>query len=184
MNWSKKVAIVTGGASGIGAATVREFAKEGASVTIFDINEPLGQQWAKTLRDEGGEVDFFDVDVSDVGACREAVKAVVAKWGRLDFLVNCAVSFISKGLDVTPADWDRSLGVNVRGYANMVQACYAPLCAGEGKADIVVVDNTPTPFPTTNNDVQITESVLSDANTRDSTFDCTVKQILPSSDHK
>jgi len=58
------------------------------------------------------------------------------------------------------------------------------LCAGAGKADIVVVNNAPTSFPTSNNNEQITESVLSDANTRDSTFDCTVKQITPTSDHK
>ena len=57
------------------------------------------------------------------------------------------------------------------------------LCAGAGKADVLVVNNT-TDFPTTNNDVQATEAVLSDANTRDSTFDCTVKHILPSSDAK
>lgn len=134
MDWSRKVAIVTGGASGIGAATVLEFAKAGVSVAIFDINRPLGQQWAKTLQSDGREVEFLEVDVSDAEACREGVKAVVAKWEKLDFLVNCAVSFIAKGLDATPADWERSLGVNVRGYANMVQACHAPLCAGEGKA--------------------------------------------------
>ena len=134
MDWSTKVAIVTGGASGIGAATAGEFAKEGAAVAIFDINQALGQQWAKTLREQGHDVEFFAVDVSDVEACRAGVNAVVARWGRLDFLVNCAVSFISKGLDVTPADWERSLGVNVRGYANMVQVCHAPLRAGEGKA--------------------------------------------------
>lgn len=56
------------------------------------------------------------------------------------------------------------------------------LCAGTGKADILVVNSSPT--PTATNDVQATEAVLSDANTRDSTFDCTVKQILPNSDAK
>jgi NAD(P)-dependent dehydrogenase (short-subunit alcohol dehydrogenase family) len=134
MNWSKKVAIVTGGASGIGAATVGEFARENVSVAIFDINQALGQQWAKSLQAEGRDVEFFAVDVSDASACRNGVSAVVARWGRLDFLVNCAVSFIAKGLDATPADWERSLGVNIRGYANMVQAGHALLRAGEGKA--------------------------------------------------
>jgi NAD(P)-dependent dehydrogenase (short-subunit alcohol dehydrogenase family) len=134
MNWAKKVAIVTGGASGIGAATVQEFAKEGVSVAIFDINQSLGQEWAKTLQGEGHDVEFFSVDVSNAEACQGGVSAVVSKWGRLDFLVNCAVSFIAKGLDATTADWERSLGVNIRGYANMVQACYTPLREGEGKA--------------------------------------------------
>jgi NAD(P)-dependent dehydrogenase (short-subunit alcohol dehydrogenase family) len=131
---SDRVAIVTGGASGIGAATVREFASEGVSVAIFDINQVLGQQVAQTLQGEGFRVECFAVDVSDSEACQRGVKAVIERWGRLDFLVNCAVSFIGKGLDATAADWERSLGVNIRGTANMVQACYESLCAGEGKA--------------------------------------------------
>jgi NAD(P)-dependent dehydrogenase (short-subunit alcohol dehydrogenase family) len=124
MDWSGKVAIVTGGASGIGAATVEEFAKEGAAVAIFDINQAAGEQAANNLRESGKEAYFFQVDVSNSQACRTAVGEVAAKLGRIDFLLNNAVSFIAKGLDVTDAEWERSLGVNVRGYANMVQACY------------------------------------------------------------
>ncbi|MBZ0295405.1 MAG: SDR family oxidoreductase [Anaerolineae bacterium] len=134
MDWSGKVAVVTGGASGIGAATAREFALEGASVAIFDINETLGVEVVEALRDEGYSAEFYTVNVSDFDACQAGVKAVVERWGRVDFLVNCAVSFIAKGLDVTAADWDRSLGVNIRGYANMVQTCYEPMRVGEGKA--------------------------------------------------
>jgi NAD(P)-dependent dehydrogenase (short-subunit alcohol dehydrogenase family) len=134
MDWSNKVAIVTGGASGIGAATVREFATEGAAVAIFDINQSLGQQVAQTLQGEGFRVDYFAVDVADAEACERGVKAVMERWGRVDFLVNCAVSFIAKGLDGTDADWERSLGVNIRGCANMVQTCYESLRAGDGKA--------------------------------------------------
>ena len=127
MAWSKRVAIVTGGASGIGAATVREFAGKGASVAILDINDSGGRQIASELQGAGHTVEFFQADVSDKAACTTAVQDVVEKWGRLDFLVNNAVSFIAKGLDATPADWQKSLGVNVQGYANMVQACHEPM---------------------------------------------------------
>jgi NAD(P)-dependent dehydrogenase (short-subunit alcohol dehydrogenase family) len=127
MNWSGRVAIVTGGASGIGAATVREFANDGVQVAIFDINTEAGQELAASLTAEGRSVAFGHVDVAGQEACHKAVQEVVARWGRLDFLVNNAVSFIAKGLDVTTAEWERSLGVNVRGYANMVQACHAPM---------------------------------------------------------
>jgi NAD(P)-dependent dehydrogenase (short-subunit alcohol dehydrogenase family) len=62
------------------------------------------------------------------------VQAIAERWGRVDFLVNNAVSFIAKGLDVTTAEWERTLGVNVRGYANMVQACYPFMCESPGAA--------------------------------------------------
>jgi NAD(P)-dependent dehydrogenase (short-subunit alcohol dehydrogenase family) len=127
MDWTEKVAIVTGGASGIGAATAREFAREGAAVAIFDINAEAGEAMAATLHTEGGKAQFFSLDVADADACHAAVQAVAAEHGRLDYLVNSAVSFLSKGLDANTADWERSLGVNVRGCANMAQACYAPM---------------------------------------------------------
>jgi NAD(P)-dependent dehydrogenase (short-subunit alcohol dehydrogenase family) len=124
MDWSGKVAIVTGGASGIGAATAQEFAREGTAVVIFDINQAAGEQTTENLRSAGSEAYFFQVDVSNSAACRAATSEVAQKLGRIDFLLNNAVSFIAKGLDVTDAEWERSLGVNVRGYANMVQAVY------------------------------------------------------------
>ena len=107
MEWSQRVAIVTGGASGIGEATVSEFAARGVAVAIFDVNSAA-----------------YTVDVSDAAACQSAVQQVAERWQRIDFLVNDAVSFIAKGIDATTAEWESSLGVNVRGYANMVAACH------------------------------------------------------------
>lgn len=134
MDWLNRVAIVTGGASGIGKATVEEFAQEGARVAIFDINAERGHEVQSALAALGQTASFHEVDVSNDVVCREAVKAVHAAWGQVDFLVNNAISFIAKGLDVTPADWERSLGVNVRGFANMVQACYPFQRAAKGAA--------------------------------------------------
>lgn len=134
MDWAGRVAVVTGGASGIGEATAREFAAGGATAVIFDINTANGEKVVDGLREQGRAAYFWRVDVSDAEACRSAVQQVAAQLGRVDFLVNNAVSFISKGLDVTTADWERSLGVNVRGYANMVQACWEQMRAGGGGA--------------------------------------------------
>lgn len=134
MDWEGRVAIVTGGASGIGAAAVREFAAAGVSVALFDINQAGGRQMAEAAQAQGQSVQFHPVDVADAEACRRAAEAVGEGWGRVDFLVNNAVSFIAKGLDVTTADWERSLGVNVRGYANMVQACYPFMRQSAGAA--------------------------------------------------
>lgn len=134
MDWQGRVAVVTGGASGIGAATVREFAAAGVTVALLDINAQAGRQMAETAQTQGEVVEFHEVNVADADACRRAAQAVGERWGRIDFLLNNAVSFISKGLDVTPADWERSLGVNVRGYANMVQACYPLMRTTPGAA--------------------------------------------------
>jgi NAD(P)-dependent dehydrogenase (short-subunit alcohol dehydrogenase family) len=134
MNWAGKTAIVTGGASGIGAATIREFAVEGANAIIMDINAQLGEAHAAALRAEGYSADFVLLDVSDHEACKAAVDAVASKHGRVDFLVNSAVSFISKGLSVTQQEWEISLGVNVKGGANMVQACHPHMKAVGGGA--------------------------------------------------
>lgn len=127
MDWNGRVAIVTGGASGIGEATAREFAREGTVVAIFDINAEAGEAIAAELRSEGGQAYFERVDVADATQCREAVQNFVAQQGRLDYLVNSAVSFLSKGLDATTPDWERSLGVNVQGNANMAQACHSAM---------------------------------------------------------
>ncbi len=132
--FNDKVAIVTGGASGIGAAVVREFASEGASVAIFDINVQGGQSYAAELNAAGHRASFNNVDVSDASAVAQAVSAVAAAYGKINYLVNCAVSFTAKGLDVTTPEWERSLGVNVRGTSNMVQACYPHMKAAGGGA--------------------------------------------------
>jgi NAD(P)-dependent dehydrogenase (short-subunit alcohol dehydrogenase family) len=124
MNWTNQVAIVTGGASGIGAGTVRELAARGARVAIFDINQLAGNDLAYQLRETGAQSDFYEVDVSNEACCFEAVDKVAETSGHINILVNDAASFISKGLDVTTEDWEHSLGVNVRGYSNMVRACY------------------------------------------------------------
>jgi len=138
MDWKNKIAIVTGAASGIGAATAREFAQGGATAVVFDINEAGGVQVVAQLRAEGYQAEFRRVDVSDADACRAAVQQVAGQLGRVDYLVNGAASFISKGLDVTTSDWERSLGVNVRGYANMVQACFEAMKAAGGGAIVNV----------------------------------------------
>lgn len=127
MNGQGKVAIVTGGASGIGAAAVKEFAESGAAVAIFDINATAGQAAVAHYQTQKLRVDFFEVDVSEAKACQQATQSVLAQHGRVDYLLNNAASFISRGLDATTEDWEKSLGVNVRGYANMVQAVFEPM---------------------------------------------------------
>src|ERR1700734_3539971 len=99
MNWLGHVAIVTGGASGIGEATAREFAIEGASIAILDINDIAGERVAAQLRAEGHQAVFHHLDVSNRDSCMRVVEAIVTEWGKVHYLVNSAVSFLTKGLD-------------------------------------------------------------------------------------
>ncbi len=140
MNWTQKVAVITGAASGIGEAAAREFAKEGAAAAILDINAERGARVAAELVEQGLKAAYFPLDVADSSACKKAAEEVAAQWGRIDCLVNSAVSFVGKGLDVSPADWERSLGVNVCGTANMAQAC-TPFIAAAGGGAIVNISS-------------------------------------------
>ena len=134
MEWQGRAAIVTGAASGIGAATAAEFVRRGVTVGLFDIDGDKGRAQMDRFRVEGGQALFFRVDVADVAACRAAVAEFCDQVGRLDYLVNNAASFLSKGMDATTEEWDHSLAVNVRGYAQMAAACFAPMKAARGGA--------------------------------------------------
>jgi 2-hydroxycyclohexanecarboxyl-CoA dehydrogenase len=129
-----RTALVTGGASGIGAATARRLAAEGASVAIADIDE-VG---AKTVADE---MDGFALalDVTDTAAVRAAVPVVEAELGPLDVLVNNAggdrfVFF----LESDEADWDAALDLNLRSVVAVTHAVLGGMCA-RGSGSIVNV---------------------------------------------
>lgn len=87
MDIKDKVAIVTGGASGLGRATVELYAERGAKVAIFDLNEELGNQIANTL---GDTVDYYSVDVADENSVQTAIDSVVERFGSLHIVNNFA----------------------------------------------------------------------------------------------
>ncbi|XP_013408113.1 uncharacterized protein LOC106172067 isoform X1 [Lingula anatina] len=119
------VAVVTGGASGIGKECVRRFANDGASVAFLDINKDGGRKYEAEAQSEGHDVTFFNVDVCDRELCFATLDTIAQRHGgSINYLVNCAACFIYKGLEAVKDDWERVLAVNVEGYANMVQACH------------------------------------------------------------
>jgi dihydroanticapsin dehydrogenase len=103
-----KVAIITGGAAGIGRATAELFAEEGAKVVVADL---LGSEDLEAL--------FVETDISNEDDCRRVCDEAVRAFGRLDILVNNAAVFVLKGLEATVDDWQRSLSVNIVGTAQM-----------------------------------------------------------------
>ncbi|WP_304169432.1 SDR family oxidoreductase [Phenylobacterium aquaticum] len=106
-----KVALITGGASGIGADCARQFAAEGARVVVTDVQDGLGEAVAAEV---GGL--FLHHDVSDEGAWKSVVAAVLARHGRLDIVINNAGVFIGQTIEETELEvWNKVLSINLTG---------------------------------------------------------------------
>ncbi|MCH8817872.1 MAG: glucose 1-dehydrogenase [Chloroflexi bacterium] len=118
MRLEGKVAIVSGGASGIGEATSRLFAAEGASVVIADINDELGAALESDIRDGGGEAAYLKLDVRDEEQWRAVVAETVTRFGKLDIVVNNA-GISAPGRppteEQTVEGWDAVMAVNAKG---------------------------------------------------------------------
>lgn len=124
MDFTGKTALITGGASGMGAACAREFASAGANVVIVDLNGPL----AKTVAAEIGAQEPIIGDVSDSAFCNQAVQTALARHGRLDILVNCAgLIHRAAALGTSDENWRRVMAVNVDGVFFMSRAAVAPM---------------------------------------------------------
>src|ERR1700712_4114901 len=119
---ANKVAVISGGASprGIGFATAKLFAQHGARIAILDIDGPGAERAAAEL---GAEHRGFACDVTDHAGCRRAAAAALAACGQADILLaNAGITQPVKFMDITPADWDRIMDVNLRGVFNLSQA--------------------------------------------------------------
>ena len=118
-----KVSIITGAGSGIGHATAIKFAQEGAKVAVCDIDEPSAQAVAREITDSGGEALAFRIDVTDKGSIARMVEGVMAKWGRIDTLVNNAGIVQDAQLKKMSDDqFDRVIDVNLKGVYNCTKA--------------------------------------------------------------
>ena len=116
MRLEGKVALVTGGANGMGAEECRLFAREGAKVAIGDILEDQGRQVEAEIVEAGGEAMFVNLNVADEASWESAVAAIAARFGKLDVLVNNAGISGSGETDFRSTDaWDRLMNINARG---------------------------------------------------------------------
>ncbi|HEY9641730.1 MAG TPA: glucose 1-dehydrogenase [Coleofasciculaceae cyanobacterium] len=113
----RKVAIVTGGALGIGQATCLMLAHEGAKVAITDLLANEGKNLAEDICAKGGEAEYWHLDVANESEVQQVFAAVRAKWGKIDILVNNAgISGVNKPThEVTEAEWNALMRVNVNG---------------------------------------------------------------------
>lgn len=122
MNFAEKIVIVTGAASGMGAATAREFRAAGAKVIIVDRNPSLAEQVGREI-----DADALVIgDVSDSAFGRHAIDAAISRHGRLDVLVNAAGIIVrADALGTTDDQWQRIMNVNVSGLFFMSRAAIA-----------------------------------------------------------
>jgi len=128
-----RVAIVTGGSSGIGRAIVEELLKEGAAVVFTGISD-AGESTVADLKGRGFEALFLRGDMADESFCREVVNRTVEVHGSVNYLVNNAFSFTAKAMDSTTADWMRSFTAGPLAYVRMVQAVVPPMREAGGGA--------------------------------------------------
>jgi NAD(P)-dependent dehydrogenase (short-subunit alcohol dehydrogenase family) len=116
MRLQGKVALISGGARGMGAVEARLFAKEGAQVTIADVLEDEGRKLEAEINATGGEALFVRLDVTSEAAWQRAVEATVNRFGKLNVLVNNAgISGRGRVEDTPVEEWDRVMEVNAKG---------------------------------------------------------------------
>ena len=116
MRLQNKVALISGGAKGMGAVEAKLFAKEGAKVVIGDVLETEGKQIEAEINETGGECLFVPLDVTDENQWNEAVAATLRRFGKLDILINNAGIFRTSPVEETSStEWDQVMDINAKG---------------------------------------------------------------------
>ena len=136
-----KIALISGGASGLGEAQALLYAREGARIVIGDLQEALGQDVAARIVEEGGEAVFTHLDVTDLASWQAAVAFAVESFGGLTTLVNNAGIFHAGGVqDETEQGWNRMVAINQTGVFYGMKAA-APELLKAGNAAIVNISS-------------------------------------------
>ncbi len=139
MDYTGKVVVITGAASGLGAAMAGVFARAGAHLALLDIDADALARAAQQWRDAGTEVLDFPLDVADSDNIAEAIAAIAARFDGIDVLAaNVGVQHISALDKLTRADWDWVFNVNVHGMIETVQQCLPLIRSRRGSRHIVL----------------------------------------------
>jgi NAD(P)-dependent dehydrogenase (short-subunit alcohol dehydrogenase family) len=137
-----RVAVVTGGASGIGLAIVRRLAADGASVALLDLEAGAAEEAAAELRGKGLRVIGLAADVSDRAAVEKALEAARGELGPVEIMVTSAgLSLNAPFVDITVEDWERVLAVNLTGTFHCLQLAVPDMIAG-GWGRIVTISSS------------------------------------------
>ncbi|MDQ1390093.1 MAG: hypothetical protein QOF56_3547 [Acidobacteriaceae bacterium] len=133
MQVSGKTALITGGAGGIGRATALLLAREGAAVSIVDLNEGAGQEVVREISGAGGRAIFARADVACAGDCRRVVERTVKELGGIDVLFNNAgIIRRASAVEISEEDWDAVMAVNVKSIFFMCREIIPIMVAAKG----------------------------------------------------
>lgn len=136
-NLKDKVAVITGGASGIGKATSTLFCENGAKVAVWDVNKDRGVAFVQSLKAQNHEAVFFRVDTSSHQQVEDAVRGTLQEFGKIDILINNAgITQDATLLKMTDEQWDRVIDINLKGVFYCTRAI-APHMIGQGSGRIV-----------------------------------------------
>ena len=134
MSVQGKVALITGGASGMGEATARKFAQQGAKVGVLDLSADKAQQVAQSIQASGGEALALSADISDPAQVEQAIQHLVEHWSQLDVVfANAGINGVWAPIEeLTPEEWQRTINVNLNGtfYTIKYAAPYLKRSAG------------------------------------------------------
>src|SRR6476659_8912353 len=137
-----KIAIVTGGASGIGAACAETLARESAVVVVTDVDEPRGNALVSAIGAAGGQAIFLPQDVTDEHRWREVVAEIERRYGRLDILVaNAGIGIMAATIvEMSLEDWRRQTAINLDGVFLSVKHCL-PLMRKSGGGSVIMMSS-------------------------------------------
>lgn len=137
MRFEGRVAVVTGGGSGIGRATALRLAREGASVAVLDVDHGRASATAQTITDASGDARAWQADVAATADVRSATAAVIDHWQRIDVLVNNAAIAVADELTgIADEQWDREIDISLGGTFRMTREVL-PVMTGQGGGAIV-----------------------------------------------
>ena len=128
MRLKDKVALITGGARGIGQAIAMAFAKEGADIVVADVNLEVAQKTASEIESLGRKALALEMDVTNYEKVEEGINKILDKMGKVDILVNNAgITKDNLLLRMSQADWDAVINVNLKGTFNCIKAVSRPM---------------------------------------------------------